>query len=52
MSDLCTACSKVVGRRQHAVNLMPVTVGSIVFARQVIQISFISYLEANIYLFI
>ena len=28
------------------------TVGSIVFARQVIQVSFISYIEANIYLFI
>ena len=32
--------------------VMPATISSIVFARQVIQISFISYFEANIYLFI
>ena len=31
---------------------MPATVGSIVFVRRVMQVSFISYFEANIYLFI
>ena len=35
MSDLCIACGKVVGRRQHAKVEIPVAIGSIVFVRQV-----------------
>ena len=31
---------------------MPAAIGSIVFARQAIQFSFISYFEANMFLFI
>ena len=53
MSDLCIACSKVVGTHQHALSCDACDCWQhCKFARQVIQFSFISYFEANIYLFI